>query len=66
MGFNGEGLGAVSWVFKGWDRWVCGFFWVAVVIGVGRRRSGIFGQGRGGRRWSWVLHLSFWKIILVV
>ena len=56
----------MSSVFKGWDRWVCGFFWIAVVIGVGRRRSGIFGQGRGGRRWSWVLHLSFWKIILVV
>nr|POF05216.1 hypothetical protein CFP56_56838 [Quercus suber] len=59
-------LGAVSWVFKGWDCWVCGFFWVSVVIGVSRRRSGIFGQGYGGRRWSWVLHLSFWKIILAV
>ena len=61
-------LGAVSWVFKGclWWRWD---WWVAVVFGGGRRRSGIFSQGRGRRRRSWVLHLlpmSFWKRILVV
>lgn len=67
-------LGAMSWVSKGclwwhWDWWVCGFFWVAVVVGGGRRRSGIFGHGRGCRRWSWVLHLlplSFWKMILAM
>ena len=31
------------------------FFWVVVVVGGGKRWSGIFGQGRGGRRWSWKL-----------
>ncbi|KAF3950902.1 hypothetical protein CMV_023398 [Castanea mollissima] len=41
-------LGAVSWVLKDCNQWVCGFFWVAVVVGGGRRQSGIFGQGRGG------------------
>ncbi|KAF3953479.1 hypothetical protein CMV_021083 [Castanea mollissima] len=45
-------LGAVSWVLKDCNQWVCGFFWVAVVVGGGRRQSGIFGQCRGGKEWA--------------
>ena len=61
-------LGVVSWgcvLCSGRVRWlgvvscfqgvrIGGFLWIVVVIGGGRRQSGIFGQGHGGKRWSWV------------
>ena len=62
-------LGAVSWVGLFMVALGSVGLWVAVVFGGGRRQSGIFSQGRGGRRRSWVLHLlpmSFWKRILAV